>query len=190
MAAIMDIIFSMVLGGAILMIILNAHDIASPNHSVYNGDMLVQEMLITTAQMVEGEFRNMGYGIPQNQSSITYADTSDITFRCDLGRDGGLIDQIRYYLGPTSELSKTQNELDRYLHRTENGGSRTEVGVVTVFKLNYITHSGEVLLTPVASDRLSEIFVVELTMEVQNPYAIMRKGSEVGEGERIALFSS
>jgi len=190
MAAIMDVIYSIILGGTILVIILNANDMAAENHSVYNGDMLVQEMLITTAQMVEGEFRNMGFGIPQNQASIIAADSSDITFLCDLGRDGGLIDQVRYYVGPTSELNRTQNELDRYLHRRVNGGGASEVGVVTIFKLRYLTATGEDLATPVSADRLGEIFVVEVTMEVQNPYAIMRRASEVGEGERNALFSS
>jgi hypothetical protein len=190
MAAIMDVVYSIILGGTILLIILNANDMASENHSLYNGDMLVQEMLITTAQMVEGEFRNMGFGVPQNQPTIVTADSSDMTFLCDLGRDGGFIDRIRYYVGPTSELNRTQNDLDRYLHRTVNGGSVSEVGVVTVFRLSYITQDGEVLPTPVPASRLGEIFVVEVTMEVQNPYARLRRESEVGEGERGALFSS
>lgn len=189
MAAIMDVIFSIVLGGTILMIIINANDIASENHSVYNGDMLVQEMLITTAQMVEGEIRNMGSGVPESQTVILAADSSDITFFTDLGKDR-VIDQVRYYLGPTSELNSTQNERDRFLHRMVNGGSLSEIGVVTMFRFRYISIAGDELPTPVPSDQLGEIFVIEVTMEVQNPYAILRADSQVGEGERNALFSS
>ncbi len=88
MAAILDVVFSIVLGGMLLMIILTASEIASENHSIYNGDMLVQEMLISTAQLVEGEFRNMGFGVPEGEKTILQADTNRITFLSDLNRDG------------------------------------------------------------------------------------------------------
>ncbi|MBI4536297.1 MAG: hypothetical protein HY708_08460 [Ignavibacteriae bacterium] len=190
MATILDLIFSSVIGGAILMILLSATDAMNENQSVYNGDMLVQEMLTSTVQLVESEFRNMGFGVPEDQASIIHADSTQIRFLIDLDRDGGFIDTVEYYLGPTSELNKTQNELDRYLHRTVNGGSKAQVGVVVHFNLRYITHAGELLPTPVAEDRLTEIHVVEVTVEVQNPYALYKKASETGIGDRNAWYSS
>jgi hypothetical protein len=62
--------------------------------------------------------------------------------------------------------------------------------VVTIFTLKYIARSGEILPVPVPNDRLTEIHVVEVTMEVQNPYAILRRDGEVLPGERNALYSS
>jgi len=188
MAAIMDVVFSVVLGGMLLMIILTANEIASDNHSVYNGDMLVQEMLISTAQLVEGEFRNMGFGVPEREQTVFYADTSRITFMSDLNRDG-VIDSVTYAAGNPSELSSTPNEKDRYIHRIVNGGTPSQVGVVTMFNLSYMAASGEVLPTPVPVDRLKEIHVVEVTMEVQNPYAPQsRVGGEGGDPN--VLYSS
>ncbi len=189
MGFILDIMFSMIIGGAILISVLSANDIASENQSVYNGNMLVQELLISTAHLVEGEFRNMGYGVPQNEGSVLLADTSKIKFLTDL-RNGGVIDTVEYRLGPTTELMKTKNELDRYLHRYVNNVKTGAVGVVTVFRLKYFARSGEELSTPVNSDRLTEIHVVEVTMEVQNPYAIERRPGEIGQGQRDALYSS
>ncbi len=185
MAAILDVVFSIVLGGMLLMIILTANEIASDNHSIYNGDMLVQEMLISTAQLVEGEFRNMGFGVPEGEKTILQADTNRITFLSDLNRDG-TPENVVYAVGETSELSSTQNENDRYLHRIVNGGAASQVGVVTHFSLRYMTRSGEVLATPVLPSRLTEIHVVEVTMEVQNPYAPQ---SRVG-GDPNILYSS
>jgi len=63
MATILDIMVSFVVGGILLMIILTSNDIAAENHTVYNGDMLVQEMLTSTVQVLESEFRNICFGV-------------------------------------------------------------------------------------------------------------------------------
>jgi hypothetical protein len=189
MSALFDVIASMLFGGTLFMIVLSANDIAAENQSTYNGDMMVQEMLTSTAQLVEGEVRNMGFGVPDNQRTITLADSTSINFLSDLNRDGN-IDTIKYSLGSTDELLDTQNEMDRFLKRKVNNGTIMNVGAVTTFKLQYLTSGGEVIPTPVPWDRLTEIHVVEVTMEVQNPYAPYRDAAMVKTGERNALYSS
>ncbi len=190
MSSLMDVIYSMLFGGTLFIIVLNANEIAAENQSTYHGDMMVQQMLTSTAQLVEGEFRNMGFGVPEHHATVMAADSSSIAFLSDLGRDGGLIDTIRYSLGPTSELAATQNELDRNLYRGVNGSPRAIIGIVTTFRLQYFTMDGELLPAPVPSDRLTEIHVVEVTMEVQNSSALSRNAAQVKEGERSALYSS
>jgi len=190
MSSLLDIIYSMLFGGTLFIIVLNANDIAAENQSTYHGDMMVQQMLTSTAQLIEGEFRNMGFGMPEKSATVRAADSSSISFLTDLGRDGGFIDTIRYSIGPVSELAATQNELDRNLYRSVNGGQRAIVGIVTTFKLQYFTMDGELLTVPVQSDRLSEVQVVEVTMEVQNSNALARSSVQVKEGERSALYSS
>jgi hypothetical protein len=189
MSALFDVIASMLFGGTLFMIVLSANDIAAENQSTYNGDMMVQEMLTCTAQLVEGEFRNMGFGVPENQRTITLADSTSINFLSDLNRDGN-IDTIKYSLGGTDELLDTQNEMDRFLKRKVNGGQMMNVGAVTTFKLQYRTPDGVLLPVPVPWDRLTEIHVVEVTMEVQNPFAPYRDAAMVKSGERNALYSS
>jgi hypothetical protein len=186
MAAIMDVLISFVIGGILLMIILTANDIAAENHTVYNGDMLVQEMLISTCQVLEGELRNMGFGVAETVATIIEADSNAISFLTDLDRDGVTIETVRYHIGPTSELANTQNEGDRLLHRTVDGGTVASIGAVTVFNLSYITQDGEILARPVPLGRLSEIHTVEVTIEVQNPYAPL---NPMGDNPQ-ALFSS
>ncbi len=190
MGTFMDVLISTIFGGVLLVITLNANDIAAETQMTCSGDMLVQEMLVSTAQIIEGEFRNMGFGVPENEATIISADSTSIAFLCDLSRSGDRIDTIQYSLGSTSELSSTQNELDRYLNRRVNGESMLHVGTVTAFDLHYYTRGGEEIPAPVRTDRLSEIHVVEVTMEVQNPYAPLRDKNQVQPGERTALFSS
>ncbi|MER3523993.1 MAG: hypothetical protein C4326_07980 [Ignavibacteria bacterium] len=189
MGTILDLIASTIFGGMLLLILLNANDMALESQSIHYGDVLVQEILVSTIRLIEGEFRNMGFGVPERQTTVLWADTSRISFLCDLGRDGGTIDTINYWIGDTTELSATQNELDRYLYRSVNHQPPLKVGVVTEFKMKYETRSGEVLPTPVPADRRSEIHLVEVTVEVQNPYAISKKQAEINPGDRTAKYS-
>jgi len=187
MAAILDILMSFVIGGVLLMIILTANDMAAENHMVYNGDMLVQEMLVSTVEVLEGEFRNMGYGVDESAPTIVRADSGKIAFLSDLDRDPATApDTIRYYIGPVSELSGTQNEKDCLLHRQVNSGMIGAIGAVTIFDLVYLTQAGDILPRPVPLARLSEIHTVEVTVEVQNPYAPL---NPLGSNPE-ALFSS
>lgn len=190
MGSLLDLIASTVFGGVLLITIVNASDIATENNSKFNGDEVVQEMLVSTARLLEGEFRNMGFGVSADSSAVVYADTTRISFLCGRPNAMTTIDTIKYRLGPTSELLKTTNELDRYLYRQVNSEAELGVGVVTLFKLKYLNISGDSLSTPVSHDRLSEIYVVELTLEVQNPAAISRQAALIHPGERTALYSS
>ena len=189
MASIIDYLGSLIFGGAILGIILNANDIASENQSIYNGDMLVQEMLIQTAHLVEGEFRNMGVGVPEDEHAVLAADSTSIAFLYDIDRDG-TPDSVQYRVGSPASMPGTQNELDRPLYRRVNSGPVATVGVVTQFHLSFMDRHGIVLPLPVPATRLSEIHTVEITMEVQNPYATLRPKGSVQAGERDALYSS
>ena len=193
MTAMMDILISMVLGGMLLLNVFDAHSIIAEDASTYRGDVLVQEMLINQAQFMEGELRNMGYGVPQGVRTITFAGDSAITFLIDANRDG-TIDTVHYDMGPVSEMSATPNEMDRFIHRTYSvpGGGQTtgNIGVVTYFHLTYINAACDTLPTPVATALLGSIKEVELSMEVQNPQAMYRPQGMVKTGERNALYST
>jgi hypothetical protein len=188
----MDVLISMLLGGVLLANIVDAQSIIAEDTAMYRGDVLVQEMLINQVQFMEGEIRNMGYGVPQGVRTITYAGDSAITFLIDANRDG-TIDTIHYDLGPTSELAATPNEMDRFIHRrfsSATGSETGNVGVVTYFHLRYMNAAGDTLAAPVPQALLGSIKEVELSMEVQNPQALYRPQGTVKAGERNALYST
>lgn len=189
MSALIDVIASMIFSGALFVIVIDANELATETQMVYNGDQMVQQMLTTTAQLVEGELRNIGYGVPSTVANITSADSSSITFLSDIDRDGA-VDTVSYSIGPVGELAATPNELDRYLRRAVKNQGTSNVGVVTVFHLKYFTRAGDSIQIPVPPPRLAEIFTVELTMEVQNPAAPYRDQNMVKAGERDALYSN
>ena len=103
--------------------------------------MLLQTVIVTV--------KPLG-GRSESDPTIIAADAGSISFLSDLDRsDLTPPDTLHYYIGPTSELSGTQNELDRLLHRKVNNGVETAIGAVTVFDLSYLTQIGSLLARPV-----------------------------------------
>jgi hypothetical protein len=187
MATIMDIILSTMLGGTLLLITLTTNEIASESASMQHGDVYVQESMIALSRTVESELRNMGFGVADTGQVITQADSTSITYLVDLQKTGK-IDTVRFFLGPTTDLLSTPNELDRFLYRQEIGKVREEIGIVTRFRFRYLKRNGDSLTVPVGSGDLKKIHEVETTMEVQNPFALQRQ--KLAEGERDALYST
>ena len=189
MGTILDIVMSVMLGGVLLLIIMTATDVAAENVATTYGDRYVQEALLSITQQVEGDFRNMGFGVPDSQRIVTYADSQRISFRSDL-RPFGSVDTVTYWVGPISELASTTNELDRYLYRRQGNGAARPVGIVTDFRLRFIDREFKLIPLPVADTSKTRVHNVEMSIEVQNPQALHRPRGSVGTGEREALYSS
>lgn len=203
----LDIIVAFAMGGILLVIILNAQDIASTQTSVLNGDMLVQQMLVTITQFIEGEFRNMGFRVHIDSAAILFARDSAITFLSDMDRDG-TVDRISYYLGPLSDLAGTQNDSDRLLYRRVNTAGAFSVGAVTRFSLRYFSQGQiDTFIPPRIAQPTwiarrpsgtsfenpfdhRQIKVIQLTLEVQNPYAPYKRLDDPTATTRSALYSS
>lgn len=202
MASMIDIIGSMIIGGIILLIVLNANDIAMENASIYNGDVFVQEMLLSTTQILESEFRNMGYKVDGDSLVIQKADSNEIWFLVG-SPNTSTIDTIKYFvLVPESTavndeyVHNTQNELDRFLYRKRNSEARSAIGTVTVFRLSYFAFLSEIdsvmqkLSFPIPIDNRKRITAVEMELEVQNPYALYKRQDDPTSSTRGALYSS
>jgi hypothetical protein len=190
MATFLDILLSIIFGGALLLIMLTANTIVAENTATTYGDRLVQESLVAISQQVEGDFKNMGFGVPDTHRVIVVAEMNRIAFRIDVPPFGS-VDTLTYFLGPTSDLSSTMNELDRYLYRKQNTAAAEPVGVVTAFKLDYINSEFQKLTPPVTNDSLQRaINSVEITIEVQTSEALSRSTDSLAVGERNALYSS
>jgi hypothetical protein len=202
MSAMLDIIGSMIIGGIILLIVLNANQVATEHAAVYSGDILVQEMLISITQVLEGEFRNMGFKVHDEALVIQTADSNHIRFLVG-DPNGAGIDTIGYFvIVPESVavadeyVKDTQNELDRFLYRRVNSGTPSAVGIVTTFNLSYYAliseddHRLQKLSFPISEDNQRRIAAVEIELEVQNPYALFKRKDDPTFDERNALYSS
>jgi hypothetical protein len=181
MSTIMDIIVASILGAVITLITLNANSVLRETSGIYNSDVQVQQMLISNAQIIEGEFRNMGCGVDTAQSTIVEARDTSIQFKMAL-RPRAAISLVKYYIGSSNELLNTNNPNDRYLYRQLDADAPDRVGIVTQFRLRYLTEFGDGISTPVPAAELKDVKIIEITMEVQSPFGVVRDPQMIGEG--------
>ncbi len=176
---ILDIIASSVTFGTLLLMAIRVNGTVSESIQMYNGDLLVQSNIITVINMVEYDFRKIGYcAIPENLPDptqyIILADSNRIKFYTDLStitpyfpNGDGTPDIVYYYLGPTSELSMTPNPNDRILYRVVNNAppKGSNLGI-TQFSLLYFSAFGDTLPFPITKP--SQIWAMQITIQVQN----------------------
>lgn len=173
-STLIDIVGSMVIGGMLMLILFRLQDTATKNSYNYGGEAIVQQNLVEIVQLLEHDFRKIGYcrdwtQIPDPSKAILTADSTGISYLTDLD-DDGTVDSLRYYLGQKSELSETPNPNDRMLYRVENGG--TPVGAnlgVTQFSLEYYDALNNKLTFPI--ENTGQIYTMRIDLKVENTSA-------------------
>ena len=177
---IIDILGSIIIGSILMTIAWRLSDAATEKTYNNSGELALQQNLATVAQIIEWDFRKIGYcadwnKLPDPTKAILYADTSAIKFLTDVDADGNL-DSIYYYLGPTSELSMTENPRDKILYRVENDETPAPSNLgITRFYMVYFDALGDSIHLPVANYGL--IASIEINVVVENVAAYDEKYS-------------
>lgn len=170
-SSLIDVLGSFLVGGMLFMILLRMNDASVQNTFKYGGDLLVQQSLVEVVSLLEYDFRKIGYcrdwqNIPDPSKAIIAADSNSITFLTDVDNDA-VVDTMKYYLGPASELTDTPNPRDRLLYRVINGSVPLTANLgVTQFDLVYFNALGDSLSFPISVP--SEIYTMQINITVEN----------------------
>lgn len=170
-STIFDIIGSIIIGGILMVITWRLSDAATEKTYNYSGELSLQQNLTTVAQILETDFRKIGFcsdynNFPDPSKAIVYGDASSITFLADIDLNAQM-DSIRYYLGPVSELSATPNPRDRLLYRVVNHEPPASSNLgVTQFRLVYFDVLGDTLTPPITTPGI--ISSLEINLAVEN----------------------
>ena len=171
-AGIIDVLGSIVIGGFLILTLLAMNSQSAENTYHYTGELTVQENMVEIVTLLEHDFRKIGYcedPLKINPSdAIQVADKDDITFLTDVDQDGN-VDVVRYYTGPTSELSETPNPDDRMLYRSVNGVPVASNLGVTHFEITYYGYVGTPLTVPLNAP--TGIFSMQIDVRVENTSA-------------------
>jgi len=182
-STLLDILGSTLVGGLLLIILITTTKQTIQNNYDYNGERIVQKDLTAVAQLLEYDFRKMGYcaklsNMPAVKDTvIKIATDSSITFWADIPTTANsfgdsVLDKVYYYLGPKSGLSNTPNPNDRVLYRVINNGTPMAVNMgVTLFKLTYYDQSGNVITPTGSAPYYPAIASVQIDLSVSNSYA-------------------
>lgn len=182
-STLIDILGSTIVGGMLLMILFRINDAAIENTFTYGSDLLVQQNLVSAVELLEHDFRKIGYckdwsKIPDPSKAIIEADSTSIKFLTDvavtvaLQQGDGIVDTLSYYLGPASELTATGNPRDRLLYRKVNGEAPLSANLgITRFRLDYFNALGDTIKTfPVAVP--GEIYTLKIDLVIENTHPL------------------
>lgn len=169
-STLIDIASSIIIGGVLLSIAWRLNDAATEKTYNNSSELSLQQNIAVVGRIIEHDFRKIGYcadwnKLPDPSKAILYADTSEIKFLTDYDADGNL-DSIRYYLGPTSELSSTPNPRDRMLYTVLNNEvpKSSNLGV-TQFNLVFFDALGDTIPPPVTTAGIINSIEINLTVE-------------------------
>jgi len=170
-STILDILGSMIIGSILLSITLRLNDSAKGKTYNNSAELSLQENMATVAQIIETDFRKIGYcadwnKFPDPSKAVLYADESSIKYLTDIDSDTNM-DSVRYYLGPTSELLSSPNPRDRMLYRVVNNETPKSANLgVTQFRLVYFDALGDTIPPPITTPGL--ITSVEINLAVES----------------------
>jgi hypothetical protein len=166
----LDILGSIIIGGILMLIAWRLSEAATEKTYNNSGELSMQQNLATVAQIIEHDFRKIGFcdnynKIPDPSKAITYADTSSLKFLTDIDSDGD-VDSIFYYLGPTSELLSTPNPRDRILYRIVNNEAPMGSNLgVTRFFMVYYDALNDSIPTPITTPGIISSIEINVTVE-------------------------
>ena len=187
-AAILDVLGSMVIGGMLLLILFRLNDSTTQNTYNFSGELVTQQNMVTTVEVLEYDFRKIGYcenplALPDpEENAILYADTSKIRFLTDVlvppyndPHGDGVVDTMEYYLG--RKITSTPNPNDRMLFRIVNSDTTGVNLGITEFKIRYFRDSlmatggttlAEILPKDLPKSAPTGITAMEIDIQVEN----------------------
>jgi hypothetical protein len=171
MAQFQDLIGSIIIGGIILLMLIafNGNVIEGAATQTFKG--IVDGNLTTITDILENDFRKMGYRVAAVQdSAVLYADSGRIMFKGDIN-DDGIMDTVQYYID-TVNSSLTANPNDKVLHRKINSQSALAMYVGMIgFRIQYFTRTDSLIKSnPVPAP--SAIKSVKVSLNIQSTQRI------------------
>jgi len=166
----LDIVGSFIVGGIVFLIAMRLNAAAVETSTVYHGELKLQQNLTTLVEIMENDFRKIGYcadhkKIPEPSRANMLADSTRYKFLTDLESDGSL-DSVFYYVGGPSELTDTPNPRDCYLYRVVNDGTPEGWNLgVTRFRFRYFNALGDTLTFPISEPR--EVYSMEISIAIE-----------------------
>ncbi len=167
----LDILGSVIVGSILMLSMARVNESSTEDLYKGSGNLVAQTNLATIVQILETDFRKIGYcadwqQIPTPTEAILYADSSSIRYLTDVDSDG-TVDTMFYYIDYTTDIPETPNPRDRYMYRVVN--SEAPVGVnlgVTQFNMNFYNALGTELTFPIADPR--EIYTMQIDITVED----------------------
>lgn len=167
----LDIVGSVIIGSILMLSIARVNGSTTEDLYKGSGNLVAQTNLATIVQILETDFRKIGYcadwqQIPVPTESILFADSCSIRYLTDVDSDGK-VDSMFYYLDPLTDIPETRNPRDRYLYRVVNNEAPVGINLgVTEFNMTFYNALGTELTFPIGDPR--EIYTMQIDITVED----------------------
>lgn len=192
-STLIDILGSTIVGGLLLLILFRTTDATSENTFMYGGELNTQQNLVAVVNLMEYDFKRIGYcedpnKVPNAYDVIVAATDTSITFLTDLAidknnpRGDGILDTLVYELGPT--VSETPNPNDKMLFRFKKGDPRLGANLgITDLKFTYY----DVFRKKVTNlSNLADISLIQIDIRIEDVYGYDVTNVEKTHEEKFA----
>ncbi len=175
---ILDIIGSLIIGGILMLSIFRVNNSSTEDLYRGTGNLTAQTNLATVVQILETDFRRIGYcadwtQIPIPTEAILFADSISIRYLTDVDKNS-VVDTMFYFFDPSTDIPSTPNPRDRFLYRVVNNETPEAVNLgVTQFKMEFFNSLGTKLNFPIADPR--EIYTMQIDITVEDVAAYDEK---------------
>lgn len=175
MSSLLDVVGSVVLFGALLLVVLKLNGSLIDSNSQQNLRVMSGEQIggvagaAGLAQILERDFSLAG---ARTTTPITLADSNRITLQGDI--DGnGTIDSVKYSLVALAIPAGGNTKLTHRLIRRQNTETGASGGIgVSLFKMVFLDSLGRPMVTPVSGAALTKIRSIRVRVCVENPVRI------------------
>jgi hypothetical protein len=178
MQVIYDIIGSIIIGGIILLMLLSFNSSVMEGSAVQTFNSIVQSNMTSVTDLVEYDFRKMGYRVGSvYDSAIVYADSSNIVMKGDLDNNG-TVEKVAYYLDVAAKSGHV-NPRSRILYRQVNGNAPQRINLgITQFRMKYYDANDALIAqNPVKAPSTIRSIRLLVTMESTSPYDTVYAGT-------------
>lgn len=186
-STIIDILGSTVIGGMLLLILFRVTDATSENTFMYGGELNTQQNLVAVIDLLEYDFKRIGYcedpnQVPNLADVIVKATDTSISFLTDIAidkntaRGDGTLDTLIYELGP--HITSTPNPNDKQLYRYKKDEQRIGANLgITELKFTYYDVFKEEI-TNLSDPSLISLIQIDIRIEDVYGYDIDNENKE------------
>jgi hypothetical protein len=166
MSSMVDMITSAVIFGVLALTVARVQ--ANINLTMFQNqhNVVTQTNSVELARQIEWDFAKIGHRVTGQK--ITAADSMEIRFVADLDNKH-VLNNVRYYVGDTSQCSMTMNRHDYPLYRVQDGRSVRQNWGLTSFRITYYDKWDQKIHTPVtdAAD-LAKIHSIKVAFQLES----------------------
>ena len=178
MQVIYDIIGSIIIGGIILLMLLSFNSSVMEGSAVQTFNSIVQSNMTSLTDLIEYDFRKMGYRVGSiHDSAIVYADSVRILMKGDMDNNHS-VERVAYYLDPIKKSGHV-NPRSRVLYRQVNGAAAQTINLgITRFRMAYYDANDKLINeNPVKSPSQIRAIRLAINMESTSPYDTVYTGT-------------